>query len=722
MTGMFRIFSSAVLAVLVLLILLLTPGIAGADSADFDFHISPVRDTFYPGEEAVLTLLIENDAKVSNFIVNENTSKLLPLITTAKNLRVELNGNYPIQVKTINPQLAGDLPSGRLSKVSFRIKIDEGAEEKEYSLTVKIHYTYASYSIDPATSTVFISYDDDVYLKNVNILISRKDYDFSIKILNSTVMAGKENVVDVEVVNTGKNPVYSTYVILNATPPLMANPTAMMAYIGDLKPGENKSASFKVYVAENALSQSYPVRFIIKFSDAAGFPKMAVKTASLSVEGNKAIEVVGYRSILTPPGYMAVRQKIGLSLSSIPPSSFFPSSPSSSFPSVPSLPGISPAKIPSGSASPSVLTIPSRGFVEVTIKNREDDMRDAVAVLSFDTPFIRVENSPYIGHLGKNDTVRVLFNVENHAQEGKYRGWIAIKYRNPQGDEVLTEKHYIGVEVGDPPLQIKTIKADLSAGQKSEIVVEVENRINSALENVELSILSPELTITPLTATAFLGTLESGKTGSARFRVKVDDDAVLGNYTLYLVERFQVNGSEVVSTATVPISVKSRGVKIEITSVEASLYPDSTGEVIIGLKNLGSTLYNTVVMLEVSPPLSVAGGGSLGSLVGQSQPGMYFIGTLEQDSIATVKFRVKVDKDAGAGSYPASLKLKYYDAEGYRHETNDFLIALEVEEKPLITPVLSAAIVFGLLALVIAAAIVKRSRARKRLQAGQEDK
>jgi len=695
----------------VLVVILLAMGVAGADSADFEFHVSPVRDTFYPGEDAVLTLLIESDAKVSNFILNENTSNLLPLITTAKNLRVELSDRYPVEVKTVNPQLAGDLPSGRLAKVSFRIKIDAGAEEEDYSLTVKIHYTYATYSIDPATKTVYITYDDDVYLKNIEIRISKKDYDFDVRILNSTLLAGKENVVRAEVINTGRNPVYNAFVILNATPPLMPNPTGMMAYIGDLASGEKRSVSFKVYAAENALNQSYPAKFVFQFSDAAGFPKTAVKTVSLSVEGSNSIEIESWQSILTSPLNALVRQKISLSVPSLPSVPSASSSPSLS-PSLSSLP-----RTKAQSAS-SVITIPSRGFVEVTLRNTGEEMRDAVAILSFDTPLIRVENSPYIGHLGRNESVKVLFNVENMAQEGKYRGWVAVRYTNPQEDEVLTEKHYIAVEVGKSPLRIKDVKAFLSAGQKSEIVVEVENGIRSTLQNVELSLLSPELTITPLTSTAFIGSLESGKAGNAKFRVEVDDDAVLGNYTLYLLERFEVNGAEIVSSAKIPVSVKSRGVKIEITSVEALLYPDSTGEVVIRLKNSGSTLYNTVVMLEVSPPLTIAGGSSLGSLVGQSQPGMYFVGTLEPDSIATVKFRVKVDKDAGAGSYPANLKLSYYDAEGYQHETNDFPIALEVKEKALITPVLSAAVALGLIALIIAAAIVRRAR---RKSGGNQD-
>ncbi|WP_457590845.1 COG1361 S-layer family protein, partial [Geoglobus sp.] len=266
------VFSAALVAFLMVAVPV------SADSADFRFHITPVRDTFYPGEETVLTLLIENDAKVSGFVVNENTSNLLPLITTARNLRIELNSKPPVEVKTINPQLAGDLPPGIVTKASFRIKIDPDAEEKEYELTVKIHYTYASYSIDPATNIAVITYDDDVYQKTVSILVSKKEYDFSIDILNSTAISGRESVVKAEIVNTCKNPVYDAYVVMNATPPLMANPGAMVVYVGDLSPGESKTVNFKVYTAENALNQSYPVNFILRFSDAAGYPKTLMKT------------------------------------------------------------------------------------------------------------------------------------------------------------------------------------------------------------------------------------------------------------------------------------------------------------------------------------------------------------------------------------------------------------------------------------------------------------
>ncbi len=691
---MSRIFS------IILAILLMIIGTANAEKANFVFHVSPVRDTFYPGEDTILTLLIENDAKVSNFVVSENTSNLLPLITTAKNLRVELEDEYPVDVKTINSQLIGDLPSGRLSKASFKIKIDENAKEKDYSLTVKIYYTYASYSIDPITKTVYISYNDDVYLKTIDIQISKKDYDFNIRILNSTLIAGKKNVVSVEIINTGKNPVYNAFVILNSTPPLISDPTATIVYIGDLDSGEKRDVSFKVYTAEDALNQRYPVRFIFQFSDAAGFPKTAAKIVPLLVKSGNTIEILDLQSILTSPLNALVRQKIGLSMLS-PPSPLIPPQSSSPF-----------LQTKAQSAS-NLITIPSRGFVEITLKNIGEDMRDAIAILSFDTPLIHVENSPYIGHLAKNESVKVLFNVENLAHKGKYRGWIALKYKNPQGDEVLTEKHYIAVEIGERPLKIKDVKSLLSAGQKSEITIEVENEMKSILQNVELSLLSPELTITPLTTTAFIKSIESGKTRGVKFRIDVDDDAVLGNYTLYMLERFEIDGAEIVSMAKIPVSVKSRGVKIEITSVEASLYPDSTGEVVIKLKNSGSTLYNTVVMLKVSPPLSIAGESSLSSFIGQPQPGMYFIGTFESNNTVIVKFKVKVDKDAGAGNYPANLKLSYYDAEGYKHETNNFLIAVEVKEKPLITPVLFTALVFGLIALITASTIVRKKAKKK---------
>ncbi|MDI9643579.1 MAG: hypothetical protein QFX37_08715, partial [Archaeoglobales archaeon] len=91
-----------------------------------DFQISVAGDgKLYLGDDTALTLLIENEAKITDFPANENTSQLLTLLTTAKDVRVELEGSYPISVETANAQIIGDLPAGRTASATFRVKIDE---------------------------------------------------------------------------------------------------------------------------------------------------------------------------------------------------------------------------------------------------------------------------------------------------------------------------------------------------------------------------------------------------------------------------------------------------------------------------------------------------------------------------------------------------------------------------------------------------------------------
>ena len=146
-------------------------------------------------------------------------------------------------------------------------------------------------------------------------------------------------------------------------------------------------------------------------------------------------------------------------------------------------------------------------------------------------------------------------------------------------------------------------------------------------------------------------------------------------------------------------------------SVKSNLYPDSTGDVTVEIRNSGNTeIYNTVVMLEVSTPLSIAGAGAMSSFLGQSQPGEYFVGTLKPGETAVAKFRVTVDKDAGEGTYPASVKVRYQDKNGYEHSSNSIVVSLEVKKaQPYL---IYAALVLAAIALIAAGSFVRKRRGR----------
>jgi len=635
-----------------------------ASATEIEFHVSIVGDgKLHPGDDTTITVLIENEGKVTGFPMNENTSQLLQLVTTAKDLRVEIEDIGPIKVETVNPQLIGDLPAGRIAKATFRVKVDKDAELGEYRIPVKLKYTKVTFS------GVSITYrEDECDVEYLKVEVVRKDYDFSVVSVESSLKTGSEGKVDVVIKNTGSNKIYDAVLILNTTPPLIPNTKAMSAYLGDIDVDREAKASFKVYVMDEALNQTYPAKLILKFKTSAGKPMVLSQPIGLKVVNDDSFIVTGVNSLITSPKTIPRLQH----------------------------------QIQQQSVQP--ITIPSRGFVLVSIKNVGKDVSDAVAVLSFNNPLIQVENTPHIGYFKRGESKSVLFYVKSKAPAGKYRACLTLKYRNELGDEEVSKKKYIEVEIkSTPPLKVERIETkNLGVGLKGDVWIFVKNYLNDTVTDAEFTIVTPDSSITPLSSVSFIDELKPNESKEVKFRLSVSDEATSGSYELYLIERFSLaNAEDLVSIAEIPVIVESKTAHFEVLSIESHLYPDETGDVIVKIKNTGNmVIHNAVVELEVSTPLTIAGGSSLSGLIGKAQPGLYFIGTLKPNEIAVAKFRIDVDKDAGAGYYPAIVKVKYDDDEGYTHESNPITVSLEVREKPLLNPVTITATVLIAIAVI----------------------
>jgi len=665
-----------------LLVLLAGLSSASETSGQIDFHVSIVGDgVLHPGDDTVITVLIENEGKVSNFLLNENTSQLLTLLTTAKDLRVEIEDRWiPIEVRTLNPQLIGDLPGGRVAQAKFRIKIDENAEPGDYRIPVKLRYTKVTYS--ESSSGTLITYhegeSDTDYLK---IKIARKDYDFSIESVESALKTNQEGIVRVTVENTGNNRIYNATLTISCTTPLQSDPEAMSAYLGDLNVNGEANAEFKIHVMEGALNASYPAKLILKFRTSDDITKMLSKPVGLKVSDVKTFVITDVESSITTSKTISRASSTPPSLTTV-----------------------------GQQQSTQLLMIPSRGFVSIGIKSNEN-VSDAVAVLSFDSPLIKAENSPYLGHLKKNGVKKALFYVKSTAPPGKYRAYVILKYKNELGDAGMSEKHYFEVKVSSTPLlALKKVETkNLGVGMRGKIDVELKNGMNCTVRDTTLVILSPDPSITPLSSSYFIDELKPGETGKARFRLSISSNALNGSYRLYLVERYSLkNAEDLVSIAEIPVVVEPGMAYFEVLSIKSNLHPDETGDVVIAIKNTGMEIHNAVVKLDLSPPLTIAGGSSLSTLVGKSQPGLYFIGALKTGDTATARFRVDVDKDAGSGSYPVKISVEYYDDEGYVHTSNPITASVEVREKPLLTPLTGLAITISFAGLALAGKFIRK--------------
>ncbi|WP_290596137.1 MULTISPECIES: COG1361 S-layer family protein [unclassified Archaeoglobus] len=675
------------LLVVVVLLLLAAKVSAVSFESNFDFHASLAgTNILHPGDKTSVTLLLSCEVtggSIEYLPVNENTSEILPMLTTAKDVRLEPYASV-IEVES-EEILVGDLPCGRAIPITIVVDVDERATEGTHSLKFDIYYTKMRAEIDSGGNVTLKYVTDQKDSVSVKIEIEKKDYDFSIQSVTSNLVAGREGVVTVEIKNTGQKKIYDAVLVLNTTPPLKPNPKAMSVYVGDMEEGDTASASFKVFVPDGVFLQSYPAELVMIFRTSSGLPARNSKPLGLEIEGKGYFKVEKISEFLSSVKTVRVEQKIQV--------------PSLNIPALPS----TQQSVSQQSAS-SIITIPSRGYVTIRITNTGETIRDAYASLIFDTPLLTSTSTPYIGDLEGGESSNITFYVTSNAPAGSYLGYVIIKYEDEYGGEVVSPKIYVNVEVSaDPAISVKEIEtSNLGVGLVGDLELSLSSELD--VNNVKLYLISPDPTITPVSSTSYIDNVGE----RANFRVAVSDDSLAGKHLLYLVESFDTRyAKDLVSVAEFPIYIAPKLASFQILSIKSDLYPDSTGEVVLEIKNSGNAeIYNTVIMLEVSPPLSIAGTTSIASFVGQSQPGKYFIGTMKPGDTAIAKFRVEVDKDAGEGSYPASVKVKYYDERGYSHISNSIVISLEVKQSQ--PYLIYVALFLALIALIIAGGFVRK--------------
>ncbi len=673
----------APLTAVILMFLLTCPALAGDQiSATIDFHASVAgSNVLNPGDKKAVTVLLscEVTGGLENLPIDENTSEIIPMLTTAKSVILDPRDGSDIKVES-DTIVVGDLPCGIVKPVTIVVEADKNACEGGRELHFDVEYSKAVLNVDDVNTLSFSSQQDEI---EVEFEIKKKDYDFEVVSISSDLVAGREGVLKVKVENTGEKPLEDAVFMLNATPPLMVEPKAMSVYAGDLDVGESFEAMFKVYVPEGVFQQSYPAEVVAIFRTSSGIPYKVSKPVGLKIEGAGYFEVEKIGEFLSPAKTLRVEQSV-----QIPPIPMLQQSFQQS----------------SEQKMSNIVTIPSRGYLALRITNTGEKIRDAFAVLSFDNPLLKSTSTPYLGDLDKGESRDVVFYITSTAPPGSYLGYVVVKYRDEYGDEAFGPKIYVSVEVKpEPALRVSEVKtSNLGIGLVGEVKL---NFAQSNAKNVKLYLLSPDSTVSPATSSSYV----ENANDTATFRVRVSDDAVAGKHLLYLVETFDDEyASDLVSVEEFAIYIAPKLAAFQVVSVKSNLMPDSTGEVVIKLKNAGNEIYNAVVMLEVSPPLSIAGMGTFGGMLGQSKPGEYFVGTVKPGETVTVKFRIDVDKDAGEGSYPASIRVKYYDESNYEHTSNSIVISLEVKPSP--PYVLYAATIIAATGFLIAAGVVSRRR------------
>jgi len=189
------------------------------------------------GTEGYLTLAVKNSG-------HENAKKAIVIIAR--------NGQSPI-IPTEGTVYVGDfLPNGTATCV-FRVSAASEAEPQVYPLDVYVKYE--DHDGDTVSSEI----------ETIGVPVGKK-IEFAITPDPNTIAPGQKKVVTVKYTNTGGATAYKAQARISLVDPFTSNDDS--AYLGDIAPGETKTASFLVTTDSTATRKEYGIDSEVRYHDA----------------------------------------------------------------------------------------------------------------------------------------------------------------------------------------------------------------------------------------------------------------------------------------------------------------------------------------------------------------------------------------------------------------------------------------------------------------------
>lgn len=175
--------------------------------------------------------------------------------------------------QTLEKLVPGDLPSRPLT---FTISISEEIPAGDYVLMLPVSYEFQNDVRMTGGSTVQIGLPDvdhAVYYKEANTIlpipITIKEAPlFSVQEVRGELVAGKSSTINITYRNDGELPAQDVIARIVVMTPLSAsNPTV---YLGDMEPGEIKTASFTIDASPGAVVKDYGLDSELRYIDEDG--------------------------------------------------------------------------------------------------------------------------------------------------------------------------------------------------------------------------------------------------------------------------------------------------------------------------------------------------------------------------------------------------------------------------------------------------------------------
>ncbi len=246
------------------------------------------------GETADLKVKIANTGVIEGFErlnanqkrINDSTEETIALAeveeekesTTAKNIEAGLQSETKyIEVEsTANLQSVEELETGHTATLSYTIKIDSDAPAGNYELLLPVRYQYQANVKTVTADAINLGLTDVEYAREYNtktetlrIPISVKsEPKFEVTNVSGSLVQGESKVIEVTYKNTRESVAKDALARIIVMSPLSTEKSIVR--IGDLGPGEEKTASFEISADQDAIVKNYGINSEIKYVDEDG--------------------------------------------------------------------------------------------------------------------------------------------------------------------------------------------------------------------------------------------------------------------------------------------------------------------------------------------------------------------------------------------------------------------------------------------------------------------
>ena len=439
---------AAVIGLCLLLALASVPVGQATHEDDPNFSVYVQTPIIEPGGTTEVTVLLENDGSTS-----------VDNAITAEDVRVSMDaGDTPIEVLS-GVQAVDSMADGQLREFTFRVRVPRDIPAGEYTLPVDIDYEYTEHANRKT---------DDQTVKPTFRVEERAR--FAIVESVSDVSVGDTGTINVTVENRGEAAAVDGTMTLTSQSAAVTvgGAEADSRYLGRVSPGERRTLSYEVSIAESADPQSFSLSAVVDYEDTDGL--------------SRSSPTMGVQLTPSPEQEFELR---GLSYD---------------------------------------LRVGEDGTVSGEVVNHgPNTARNAVAVLSTDNPNLDIPEADYVlGTLQPGESASFEYDVSasEEASEGPRQLTMEVRYRNAAGTQLSSKTIDVPVEVAAERdvLDVQATSSTVEAGSSGRLVLEVTNVDDEPISDVSAKLFAND----PLSSSndeAFQSEIAPGETEEFVFEI-----------------------------------------------------------------------------------------------------------------------------------------------------------------------------------------------------------